>query len=78
VPVHVTDFPVINVHVDEFRRWYNGCGSRFVINFIGYLRDKSWKPECVLSFNMGWRIKFTNFRQPMLKLKTPNKIDNKP
>ena len=20
------------------------------------LRNKSWKPECVLSFNMGWRI----------------------
>jgi len=23
---------------------------------IGCLRNKSWKPECVLSFNMGWRI----------------------
>jgi hypothetical protein len=23
---------------------------------VGYLRNKSWKPECVLSFNMGWRI----------------------
>jgi hypothetical protein len=21
-----------------------------------YLRNKSWKPECVLSFNMEWRI----------------------
>ena len=21
-----------------------------------YLRNKSWKPECVLSFNIGWRI----------------------
>ena len=21
-----------------------------------YLRNKSWKPECALSFNMGWRI----------------------
>ena len=21
-----------------------------------YLRNKSWKPECPLSFNMGWRI----------------------
>ena len=20
------------------------------------LRNKSWKPECVLSFNMGWQI----------------------
>jgi hypothetical protein len=35
-----------------------------------FLRNKSWKPECVLSFNMGWRITFTNIRQPMLKLKT--------
>ena len=26
------------------------------------LRNKSWKPECVLSFNMDWRIKFTKFR----------------
>jgi hypothetical protein len=25
-------------------------------NFIRYLRNKSWKPECVLSFNMGCRI----------------------
>ena len=21
-----------------------------------YLRNKSWKPECVWSFNMGWQI----------------------
>jgi hypothetical protein len=34
------------------------------------LRNKSWKPKCVLSFNMGWRIKFTNICQHMLKLKT--------
>ena len=23
---------------------------------MGYLRNKSWKPECVGSFNMDWRI----------------------
>jgi len=34
------------------------------------LRNKSWKPECVGRFNMDWRIKFTNIRQSMLKLKT--------
>ena len=45
-----------------------------------YLRNNSWKPESILSFNMGWRIlvfypeseardTFTNIRQPMLKLK---------
>ena len=32
-------------------------------------RNNSWKPECALSFNMGWWIKFTNISQPMLKLK---------
>ena len=36
----------------------------------GCLRNKSWKPECVGSFNMDWRIKFTNISQSMLKLKT--------
>jgi len=46
-----------------------------------YLRNKSWKPECVGSFNMDWwilvfypsqkrGIKFTNIRQSILKLKT--------
>jgi hypothetical protein len=43
--------------------------------FTCRLRNKSWKPECVVSFNMGWWIlvfylKFTNIWQPMLKLKT--------
>ena len=23
---------------------------------VDYLRNKSWKPECVGSFNMDWRI----------------------
>ena len=40
------------------------------------LRNKSWKPECVLSFKMDWRIKFTNIRQPMLKLKTHSDMSN--
>ena len=26
------------------------------IHLIYDLRNKSWKPECVLSFNMGWQI----------------------
>jgi hypothetical protein len=42
-------------------------------NSIVKLRNKSWKPECVGSFDMGWRIKFTNIRQPMLN-KGNNKI----
>ena len=35
-------------------------------------QNNSWKPECVLSFNMGWRILvfYPNICQPMLKLKT--------
>jgi hypothetical protein len=35
-------------------------------------QNNSWKPECVLSFNMGWQILvfYPNIRQPMLKLKT--------
>ena len=29
----------------------------YVLLFVDdYLRNKSWKPECVLSFNMDWRI----------------------
>jgi hypothetical protein len=24
--------------------------------FFGELRNKSWKPECVESFNMDWQI----------------------
>jgi hypothetical protein len=79
-PVHVTDFPVVNVHVDELSSaqiWqhklcktlsaYVNINYRPIYNL--FLRNKSWKPECVLSFNTGWRIKLTNIRQPMLKLK---------
>jgi hypothetical protein len=36
---------------------------------IEYLRNKSWKPESVLSFNMGWRI-LVNFIPRFQKLKT--------
>ena len=39
------------------------------INHGSQNRKKSWKPECVGSFNIDWRIKFTNIRQSMLKLK---------
>jgi hypothetical protein len=46
-PVHVTDFPVVNVHVDELssgRIWQHELCETFSA------------PECVLSFNMGWQI----------------------
>jgi hypothetical protein len=27
-----------------------------VLSHVYYLRNKSWKPECVGSFNMDWQI----------------------
>ena len=30
--------------------------SYFKMSGMHCLRNKSWKPECVLSFNMGWQI----------------------
>ena len=48
---------------------YNFYGKLVSLWYI-YFRNKSWKPECVWSFNMDWQIKFTNICQPMLKLKT--------
>ena len=30
--------------------------QRRAISILEYLRNKSWKPECVGSFNMSWRI----------------------
>jgi len=32
------------------------CLRVFYPHVIYDLRNKSWKPECVLSFNMDWRI----------------------
>ena len=73
-PVQVTDFPVVNVHVDESssaRIWQHKLCTTLSANvninyrlpILPYLysqtyqnRNNSWKPECVLSFNMGWRI----------------------
>ena len=58
----------------------NSSGS--TADFLVFvLRNKTFKPECVGSFNMDWRIlvfypepkardKFTNIHQSMLKLKT--------
>jgi hypothetical protein len=95
--VHVTDFPVVNVHVDELsyaRIWQHKFCATLSTNInINYRlpikvyysictlttyqnRNNSWKPECVLSFNMGWRI-LTNFtHHPMLKLKTHSGFHN--
>ena len=61
---------------DIFHLWVKSCQID-MIHTTQKLRNKSWKPECVLDFNVSWRIlviwlgmKFTNICQPMLKLKT--------
>ena len=41
--------------------YYRICTLRHI-----RIEKNSWKPECVLSFNMG----ITNIQQPILKLKT--------
>jgi hypothetical protein len=40
------------VHASRF------APTRYMVDLLQvlYLRNKSWKPECVGSFNMGWRI----------------------
>jgi hypothetical protein len=77
--VHVTDFPVITVHVDELssaRIWQHKLCATYSVsvninNYIAVFQSKyttvfvlleymnqnnSWRPECALSFNLGWRI----------------------
>jgi hypothetical protein len=51
-PVNVTDFSIgsINCNPNNADR---GCS---IIHVMIYLRNKSWKLECVGSFNMDWRI----------------------
>ena len=46
------DWKFITAPQHNALRGYNNRVSNYCI----YLRNKSWKPECVLSFNMGWRI----------------------
>jgi hypothetical protein len=53
VPVHVTDFPIVSVHVDELssaRIWQHKlCATLSAnVNINYHLR--------VFNFNMGWRI----------------------
>ena len=75
-PVHVTAFPVVNVHVDELssaRIWQINCvrqcrkrkyklpsSNQSILPYLYFQtyqnQNNSWKPECVLSFNTGWRI----------------------
>jgi hypothetical protein len=41
---------LIQVHIKNITQFDNE------VTYMIYLRNKSWKPECVFSFNMGWRI----------------------
>ena len=75
--LRVTDFSVVNVHVDELssaRIWpHKLCATLSANVNINYrlpikvyyrvctlrhirIEINSWKQECVLSLNMGWRI----------------------
>ena len=77
--VHVIDFSVVNVHVDELssaRIWQHKLCATYSVsvninNYIAVFQSKyttvfvlleymnqnnSWRPECALSFNLGWRI----------------------
>jgi hypothetical protein len=56
---------VSNQHILALHNLLHICTLRHIRN-----RNKSWKPECVLSFNMGWRILVNFICQSMLKLKT--------
>jgi hypothetical protein len=47
-PVHVTDFSVVNVHFDEL------SSARIWRQNVFWVLTRV--DECVLSFNMGWRI----------------------
>jgi hypothetical protein len=40
-----------------YLEWADFVSFVFIVeNVKGYLRNKSWKPECVGSFTMDWRI----------------------
>jgi hypothetical protein len=92
-PVHVTDFSIVNVHVDELssaRIWQHKLCATFSasvnINYrlpikvycrictLRHIRieknhgsQNHW--ECVLSFNMGWRILVNYIPRPWLGIK---------
>jgi hypothetical protein len=64
VKVHVADFLVAKVHVGQLssarktrpRYVVENRGKCKKIHAVPSVRNKSLKPECFLSFNMGWRI----------------------
>jgi hypothetical protein len=80
--VHVTDFPVVNVHVDELssaRIWLHKlCATLSTnVNINDHLPIKVYYRIYTQTYqnrNNSWKpecvLSFTNIRQPMLKLKT--------
>jgi hypothetical protein len=70
--VHVTGFPVVNVHIDELSSagiWQHKLCATLSANVnINYrLPIKVYYRICTLKYI---RIENTNIRQPLLKLKT--------
>jgi hypothetical protein len=43
------------VYIFAYNYKTDGCPSHRGGGGVGCLRNKSWKPECVGSFNMDWR-----------------------
>jgi hypothetical protein len=83
--VNVTDFSIGSINCVRNRKYKLPSSNQSILPYLYpwtyQNRKNSWKPECVLSFNMDWRIlvsypepetkyKITNIRQPMLQLKT--------
>ena len=52
---HLTNAISSKKDTDRYHSKLNVVINGLNCNVI-YLRNKSWKPECALSFNMGWRI----------------------
>ena len=74
-PVHVTDFPVVNVHVDELssaRILQHKLCATFSANVKKYKLPSSNQSICTLRHIRIERrgITFPNIHQPMLNLKT--------
>ena len=63
-PVNVTDFSIGSInrvrHFFRKRKYKLPSSNQSILPYLysqtNQNRNKSWKPECVLSFNMGWQI----------------------
>ena len=62
-PVNVTDFSIGSINCVRYfrkRKYKLPSSNQSILPYMYSQtyqnRNKSWKPECVLSFNMDWRI----------------------